>query len=195
MVDVRFDSRDTAIAIRKAFVNKMKGGMQFGRLHIANSVTLATRVRVDILKSIVKQFSIKGKDEMYVVAYNSRPVIVEKMEGAERSFTLTFADAVAKYGKRLDQENLADAYKRAGRSFRGLLSQNFVVLKEETEITAPTREWQGAKNWQKKRPLEDQEVIFGRNGEGSSTFAKRGQYGSYGRGRRGAKSARQGERK
>jgi hypothetical protein len=96
--------------------------------------------------------NIKGKDEIYVVAYNSHPVIITKMEGGEKTFTLTFADAVAKYGKRLDQDNLADAYKRVGRSFRGLLQQNFVVLKDETETTtASPQERQGARNWQKQR--------------------------------------------
>jgi hypothetical protein len=192
MVDVRFDSRVAAIAIRKSFVIEMKGGMQFSRLHIANSLTLATRVRVDILKAIVNQFSFKGKKEMYLVAYNSHPVMITKVEGGEKTFTLTFADAVAKYGRRLDQDNLADAYKRAGRSFRGLLQQNFVVLKDETETaTTPPQEGHRARNWQKKRPLEDPAVIFGREGEGNSANANRGQNGGNGRGRRGEKSARQ----
>ncbi len=55
--------------------------MQFGRLYLASSITLATRVRVDILKAIVKQFLIKGKKEMYMVAYCSRPVMLTKSKG------------------------------------------------------------------------------------------------------------------
>jgi hypothetical protein len=33
---------------------------------MANSVTLATRVRVDILREIVKQFKVHGREVMYV---------------------------------------------------------------------------------------------------------------------------------
>jgi hypothetical protein len=41
----------------------------------ANSVTLATRVRVNILKGIPKQFSSKDDGDMYVSAYSSRPAL------------------------------------------------------------------------------------------------------------------------
>ena len=57
------------------FVEKRKGGHDFGRLYMANSVTLATRVRIDIMKGIVKQFSGKDDMEMYVSAYTSRPIL------------------------------------------------------------------------------------------------------------------------
>jgi hypothetical protein len=80
------------------------------------------------------------------------------MEGGE--ITFTFADAVAKYRKPISQENLADTYKRAGRSFRCLLQQNFVVLKNETEIgTAPPQGGSGARNWQKRDPWKTK-VLF-----------------------------------
>jgi hypothetical protein len=50
MVEVKLDSVTSANSIRKAFAEKRKADVNaFGRLFIANSVNLATRVRVDIL--------------------------------------------------------------------------------------------------------------------------------------------------
>ena len=49
-----------AFEIRKTFVAKIKAGEDYGRVHIANSVTLGTRVRVDIMKAIVQQFKGEG---------------------------------------------------------------------------------------------------------------------------------------
>jgi hypothetical protein len=60
----------------------MKSGEDFGKIHIANSVSLATRIRVDILKAIARQFSDPVKETMYVSAYTSRPVLHIK-KGAE----------------------------------------------------------------------------------------------------------------
>jgi hypothetical protein len=55
LVEVKLDSRDLALKIRKEFSKKKKSENDFGRIFIANSVTLATRVRVDILKVIAKK--------------------------------------------------------------------------------------------------------------------------------------------
>ena len=50
-----------------------------------------------------------------------------------RPLVLTFADAIARFGKELKEESLQEAYRRAGKSFGGLLQQHFVVLKNENE--------------------------------------------------------------
>ena len=50
---------------------------------------------------------------------------------------LTFVDAVAKYGKLLKETDLGFAYERAGTSFSGQMSQNFIVLTDANVITGP----------------------------------------------------------
>ena len=80
------------------------------------------------------QYTVEGKLELYVAAYSSRPVLHVKESGnqsLEKSYALTFADAVARYGKDLKEENLVDAYKKAGLAFKGQLEQYFVVLKDD----------------------------------------------------------------
>jgi hypothetical protein len=186
MVEIRFDTKETAKSVRRAFVEKMKKGEQFGKLHIANSVTLATRVRVEILRAIAKQFTVSGSEEMYVVGYNSRPVMHIKTSETTKPHTLTFADAITRYGKKLNLENLDEAYRKAGKAFGGQLSQNFVVLtdnKEEVSAVSST----DPKNQGKKRPLIDQQVLFNRDVAAGSS---RGSGGRGGRGGRGAKSFR-----
>ena len=54
--------------MRKIFVEKRKAGHNFGRVYMANSVALATRVRLDIMKAIVKEFS--GKDDLQACSKN-----------------------------------------------------------------------------------------------------------------------------
>ena len=44
--------REIATKIRKHFINMRKVGHNFGRVYLVNSVTLATRVRIDIMKAI-----------------------------------------------------------------------------------------------------------------------------------------------
>ena len=57
-VEVRFDSRETAFHIRSAFVQTKKlGTVDLGTLHISNVVTLATRIRADILRAVSEQWT------------------------------------------------------------------------------------------------------------------------------------------
>ena len=48
---------------------------------------------------------------------------------------LTFIDAVKRFGDSLEEEDLGEAYMRAGNHFNRQLSQTFVVLKEDSEGT------------------------------------------------------------
>jgi hypothetical protein len=56
-VEVKLYSRQLALKIRKELSSMKKTEHDFGRIFIANSVTLATRVRVDILKAMAKKHS------------------------------------------------------------------------------------------------------------------------------------------
>ena len=48
MVEVRMESKEVAKRIRAAYVNKKRNNVDLGKIFVANSVTLATRVRADI---------------------------------------------------------------------------------------------------------------------------------------------------
>ena len=84
--------------------------IDLGSLHMANAVTLATRVRADLL---CHNLSKPGKEEMYVSAYNSRPVLHIKSQDSFM-IAMTFTDAVEKNGRDLRQDQMDEAYRRVG---------------------------------------------------------------------------------
>ena len=128
LCEVRFKSRDTAIKVRKEFAAKKKGGKDFGRIAIFNSVTLSTRVRIEILWAMAKKCC-NDKEIASVQSYISKPsLLIKDREGKRRPMNLGFADAVKRYGRILREGDLASAYRKAGTSFEGQLQQNFVVM-------------------------------------------------------------------
>ena len=200
MAEVKIDSREHALKIRNTFVAKKKAGEDFGRIHIANSVSLATRVRVDILRAFAKQFGVEGVEEMYVMAYISRPILhIRDVSGSRMLTTLTFADAVTRFRKMVKEEFLGEAYRRAGNSFKGQLEQHFVVLKEDgTQYRYQQGDEQESR--QRKRPYEGtganaQSGAFMGTAEGRGRGKGLGWERGKGRGARGSggsKSARMG---
>ena len=131
LVEVRLDSRELAMKIRKDFSIKRKSEKDFGKIFISNSVTLATRVRIDILKAMAQKNS-NEKEIMSVSAFISRPVIhVRSKDGGERLGVFNFSDAIVRFSSNLTVSELEEAYRRAGSAFRGQLQQNFVVLTEQ----------------------------------------------------------------
>ena len=77
LAEVKMRTREAAVAIRRQFAAKKKEGGGFGKLFLTNSVTLATRVRIDILRAMARQ-CIKEDETAYVNAYTSRPVLTLK---------------------------------------------------------------------------------------------------------------------
>ena len=137
MFEIRMKDRDLAVKVRKAFSACMRDKAQmqadhYGRLFVANSVTLATRVRSDILKVIAKKCS-NDREDFFVIGFTSRPVLTVKRKDGSGQFALTYADAVAKFGAGLSRGELQVAYGRAGESFAGQLQQNFIVLHDKGE--------------------------------------------------------------
>ncbi len=111
---------------------KKRNNVDLGKLFVANSVTLATRVRAYILRAIANKLNRKGEFELYVTPFSSRPVLhVNDIAGNKAPYALTFSDAVTRFGSKLEEEDLGEAYRRAGKSFDRQLSQIFVVLKED----------------------------------------------------------------
>jgi hypothetical protein len=94
-------------------------------------VTLATRVRNEILKAMPKKFTTE-KEDIFVMGYASRPVIHVKPKNADqRPMWLSFSYGLGRYGSCL----LEVDYKKAGVAFMRQLEQNFVVLHDRAAHT------------------------------------------------------------
>jgi hypothetical protein len=141
MIECKMENSDQAFSIRKAFADKKKSkslGPDLDLLFIANCVSLATRVRVDVMKAIARKVS--NKDDLaYVAGFSSRPMMHIRKAGAPSPTTrplksFSYIDTVTKFGHLVDLEDLETAYGRAGKSFNGQLQQNFVVLNERDQI-------------------------------------------------------------
>ena len=131
LCEIKLKSKDLALLIRKEFAKKKKGGVDFGRLGIFNSVTLATRVRIEIMWAMAKK---PGNDNEIrtVLSYSSRPILqIKDKEGKKRPMSLGFADAISRFGKGLREGDLAGAYRKAGTAFGGQMQQTFVVLHDK----------------------------------------------------------------
>jgi hypothetical protein len=96
---------------------------------MANSVTLATRVGID-MRAMANQF-VSADETANVNAYASRPVLqIKKKDSSPWLFTLTFADALTRSEPGMREDHLKEAYRRAVSSFEGQLQQHFLVFTE-----------------------------------------------------------------
>ena len=136
VVEAKFDSVHGAIQFRTeaAKLAKLNTG-RFAGLFFTNSATLATRVRIEIMRAIATKLATETEDA-YVQGFVSRPLLhyrsVDSSHkvagGADRSYT--FVDAVARFGDLLMDVDLTNSYARAGHTFKGAMEHYFVVLGE-----------------------------------------------------------------
>ena len=156
LAEVRMNSKETAIRLRRTFAQKKKSGQDFGRIYISNCVTLATRVRIEIMKAMANKFR-SEREDLFVMGYASRPVLhVKPKESSQRPMWLSFSDALLKYGSGLGENDLGDAHRKAGIAFRGQLEQNFVVLHDKIELQMKERLTQvTSAGTPKKRPRKE----------------------------------------
>ena len=155
--EAKMKEKEWAVKIRREFGKLKKDGKIEGRLFIANSVTLATRVRLEVLKAIARKCS-SPREDMHVVAFTSRPLLQVKPKDGGQMTTLTFVDAIARMGRRMSEADFGFAYGRAGISFKGQMQQNFVVLHEKGVKTG-AGQWSGAgrPDARNKRPRDQME--------------------------------------
>jgi hypothetical protein len=137
MVKVRLEKAEHAIALRKAYAEKKNKmlGRDLETLFVSNCVSLATRVRVDMMKAIARK--VTNKDDLaYVAGFTSKPMMHIRKAGAPTPSTralrsFSYIDTVTSAGV----DDLETAYRRAGQSFNGQLQQNFVVLNERGQAS------------------------------------------------------------
>ncbi len=142
MVEVRLEKLEHAVAIRRAFAEKRKSKdlpKDLDKLFVSNCVNLATRVRIDIMKSIARK--VTGKDDLaYVAGFISRPMMHIRKAGTNQRpvKSFNFIDTINRYGRLVAKSDLESAYARAGKAFLGQMRQNFVVLHEPEQAWRPT---------------------------------------------------------
>lgn len=134
--EVRLGSAASSAAFRLAAARLVKDeDPVFVNLFVANSVTLTTRVRIEIMRAIAGVLT-TDSEEAYVQSFTSRPMlhyqaregVIYKAPGTNRSYS--FVEAVGRWGDKLTPLSLVPAYRRARPAFVGCLEQYFVVLKE-----------------------------------------------------------------
>ncbi len=135
----------------------------FGKIYVANCVTLATQVRIEIMRAMSKKYT-NDKEDLFVMGYASRPILHVKPKGDEqREMWFSFSDSLVRYGAGLEDCDLGEAYKKAGVAFRGQLQQNFVVLHDRVEKPRNERTIQIANEANvgspRKRPREELESL------------------------------------
>jgi hypothetical protein len=139
MLEVKMNNVEHIIEIRKAFADRRKKKdlpEDLNELFISNSVNLATRIRVDIMKAIAKKIT-NDRELAYVAGFISRPMMHIRKAGPQTTdrplMSYNFIEAVSRFGMKLKEADLGEAYHRASQIFAGQFRQNFVVLREEQD--------------------------------------------------------------
>ena len=133
MVLVKVRGEIQAKLLRAAFVEKQMSLPE--KINVTPVVSLATRVRVEMLHSIASLYMRQDSTvtKALCLQYLPKPVIkvVRKNHaGIEVSRTMTFIEAICwvKSESLTRSLDLRKAYDRAGASCRGTLSQHFVLM-------------------------------------------------------------------
>jgi len=137
VVEVKFDSISSASQFRRAAASLAKlKDPKFAALFFSNSVTQATRVRIEIMRAIAKKLT-TDSESAYVQGFISKPVLHYVVKESMPSFcagtgrSYTFVDSIIRFGDLLMPTDLVPAYKRAGSTFQGSMEQYFVLLRED----------------------------------------------------------------
>ena len=189
LCEVRLEDRECALKIRKGYGQMRKEGKVEGRLFVANSVTQATRVRLEVLRAIAK-VCLNSNEDFFAQSFTSRPVLQIKRKDSGGQLTLSYVDAVARYGGRVGDSDLSVAYERAGATFKGQMRQNFIVLADKG-VRSLGSQSRGGAGWSNKRGRETESDPHQSKrqswiGERGARGGRGGGTGGQGRGRAGA---------
>jgi len=126
--DAIFQSSAHALVFRRELgLATRKDSGAFKSIFVSNSVTLATRVRIEVMLSLSKHLNQNGFT-CHVQSFVSRPVIHVKPPSSQVAKVYTYVDCVREFSGYFDTLDLTSAYRRAGTFFDGTLSRFFVVL-------------------------------------------------------------------
>jgi hypothetical protein len=145
-IEFRLDSIEKAREIRKIFAMDRaakKIDAELEELQVITVVTLATRIRLDIMKAVATKLE-SATQIAYVPNFLPRPIMHIKKKSTEGDpsgsrahlRTLTFVDCIIEHGGVLEQGDLTKAYEKAKNHFKGTMRQHFLVLEEGHDIGA-----------------------------------------------------------
>lgn len=132
-IEFRLDSAEKARDFRKTFAmdrSAKKLDTDLMGYQVMTMITLATRIRMDIMKAIAKRIE-SATESAYVPNFLSRPILHIKKKAvtpASQVRSLTFVDAVSQFGGELQRGDLDIAYDKARGHFRGTMRQHFIVF-------------------------------------------------------------------
>lgn len=104
----------------------------FGSMYFHSVLTLATRVRIEVLKAIAKEMKCP-EQSAYAPDFGPRPILVVQPTG-KPTYSELYIDAVEKFGHMVNTEKLIHAYRRAGTTFKGQMQQTFWILEDGSII-------------------------------------------------------------
>jgi len=142
-MEFRLESVEQAREIRKIFATERSAkriSPDLANLQVITMVSLATRIRMDIMKAIARRIE-TNEESAYVPNFLSRPIMHIKKKPREgeaarpASFikTLTFVEAVCLHGRALKKGDLDGAQDKAKGHFRGTMRQHFLLLEDLDE--------------------------------------------------------------
>lgn len=135
--EVRFPTVADCRKFKQEAYKKVKDSPDlYGDIGLHPKMTLASRVRVEILRAIAKKV-VSPSQSAYCPIYNPRPILhVGPLvdDKVERKETLTFVDAVLRFRHLLSINDLFFAYKRVGVGFHNCLRQMFLVMNDEDRV-------------------------------------------------------------
>ena len=150
IVEVTLETEKNGRSIRKAYADKVKQWREkklfpdrMNGVSITPSLTLATRIRIAILKAVAKMLPEEFEDtEAWVIQHVARPVLKVEQKDTDGKRILTsygFAQTMAYVlnempGYKFSDQDLFDAYAIAGTRFGNEIGHHFVILDMKTAM-------------------------------------------------------------
>jgi len=131
--DAIFQNSAQSLAFRRVITQSSRQ-QSLKSVFVSNSVTLATRVRIEVMLILSRYLNQKGF-ACHVQSFISRPVLHVKTQASPVSKVYTYVDCVREFLPMFENLDLTSAYRRAGQYFDGTLSRFFIVLSDKNSQT------------------------------------------------------------
>jgi hypothetical protein len=123
-----FRSKEVANSFKEKGIAKSKiAGEKYTKVYFGNMQCSATRIRVQLLWAIADKVKTDHIDS-WVNMGNNKPCLMVKENGKIKS--LTYSNAVATYGDKIDPKVIETTTKIGKKMFAGNLKDIFIVLKD-----------------------------------------------------------------
>jgi len=108
---------------------------EFQGIGITGSITKETRIRIVILKALARIIKNNSTSDAFVLQHLTRPLlkVVSKERGNETSRAFGYTEAIsytlAEFPDKVSDQDMAEAYSKAGNKYGPEISHYFVLLK------------------------------------------------------------------